>query len=170
MKRSAGILLYRRTSNASPELLIVHMGGPFWKNKDAGGWSIPKGELEEGEEALPVALREFEEELGSRAPSVELVELGEVKQPSGKRIVAFAGEADFDVNTVQSNTFTIEWPRGSGKQQEFPEIDRAAWVTAGEARVKLVKGQVEFVDRLLDLLGEDGGVHVDESTASMKLF
>jgi predicted NUDIX family NTP pyrophosphohydrolase len=162
MKRSAGILLFRRAAaTVSPELLIVHMGGPFWKNKDVGGWSIPKGELEDGEEALPVALREFEEELGSPPPPVELIELGEIKQPGGKRIIAFAGEADFDVSNVRSNTFTIEWPRGSGTQQEFPEIDRAAWVSIEEARVKLVTGQIEFVDRLLDLLGDNGAAHID---------
>lgn len=162
MKRSAGVLLFRRAApDGSPELLIVHMGGPFWKNKDVGGWSIPKGEFEEGEEALPVALREFEEELGSPPPPVELIELGEVEQPSGKRVIAFAGEADFDVDNVRSNTFTIEWPPGSGRQQEFPEIDRAAWVSTEEARVKLVKGQIEFVDRLLDLLGHTGAAHVD---------
>jgi predicted NUDIX family NTP pyrophosphohydrolase len=137
------------------------MGGPFWKNKDVGGWSIPKGELEDGEEALSVALREFEEELGSPLPPVELIELGEVRQPSGKRIIVFAGEADFDVNNVRSNTFTIEWPRGSGKQQEFPEIDRAAWVSTEEARLKLVTGQIEFVDRLLDLLGDNGAAQTD---------
>jgi predicted NUDIX family NTP pyrophosphohydrolase len=147
------VLLFRRQGDVDPELLIVHMGGPSWKNKDAAAWSIPKGELEEGDEALPAALREFEEELGSPLPPVELVELGEITQAGGKRIVAFAGEGDFDVSTVRSNTFTIEWPPRSGKQQEFPEIDRAAWVNCDEARVKLVKGQVELVDRLLDLLG-----------------
>lgn len=162
MKRSAGVLLFRRSApKVSPELLIVHMGGPFWKDKDVGGWSIPKGELQNGEEPLPVALREFEEELGAPLPPIELIELGEVKQSSGKRVIAFAGEADFNVDNVRSNTFTIEWPRGSGKQQEFPEIDRAAWVSTEEARVKLVKGQVEFVDRLLDLLGDRGAAHTD---------
>lgn len=170
MKRSAGVLLYRKASSAVPELLIVHMGGPFWKNKDAGGWSIPKGELEEGDEPLSVALREFEEEMGSPPPSVELVELGEVRQPSGKRIVVFAGEADFDAEGIRSNTFTLEWPRGSGTQQEFPEIDRAAWVSAEDARVKLVKGQIEFVDRLLEHVGCDGTDHADEPASSMTLF
>jgi predicted NUDIX family NTP pyrophosphohydrolase len=153
MGRSAGLLLYRRPSGTGVEFLIVHMGGPFWKNKDAGGWSIPKGELEEGDEALAVARREFEEELGTQAPDVELVDLGEVAQAGGKRVVVFAGESDFDAGDIRSNTFTIEWPPRSGKQQEFPEVDRAAWVSADEARVKLVKAQVEFVDRLLALLG-----------------
>jgi predicted NUDIX family NTP pyrophosphohydrolase len=155
MSRSAGLLLYRRPSGTAVELLIVHMGGPFWKNRDAGGWSIPKGELEEGDDPLAVALREFEEELGTRAPDVELVDLGEVRQAGGKRVVVFAGESDFDADDISSNTFTIEWPPRSGKQQEFPEIDRAAWVSADEARVKLVKAQVEFVDRLVALAGAD---------------
>ncbi len=136
------------------ELLIVHMGGPFWRNRDAGGWSIPKGELEDGEPALRVALREFEEEMGSPPPPVDLVELGELAQRSGKRVVVFAGEADFDADNIQSNTFTIEWPRGSGTLTEFPEVDRAAWVSADEARLKLVEGQVEFIDRLLVLIAE----------------
>jgi predicted NUDIX family NTP pyrophosphohydrolase len=162
MKRSAGVLLYRRPSAGNLELLIAHMGGPFWRNKDSSGWSIPKGELEDGDEALAAARREFEEELGSPPPQVDLVELGEVKQASGKRIVVFAGEADFDADSVTSNTFTLEWPKGSGQQQEFPEIDRAAWVSADEARVKLVRGQVEFVDRLLELLGVDPAGDADE--------
>jgi predicted NUDIX family NTP pyrophosphohydrolase len=151
-KRSAGVLLYRHSAAATPELLIVHMGGPFWRHRDEGSWSIPKGELEDGEEALPAALREFEEELGSPPPSIELIPLGEIRQRSGKQVIAFAGEADFDTDSVHSNTFTTEWPRGSGRQQEFPEIDRAAWVSCDEARVKLVSGQDEFVDRLLGLL------------------
>jgi predicted NUDIX family NTP pyrophosphohydrolase len=170
MKRSAGVLLYMKASDGTLKLLIAHMGGPFWKNKDAGGWSIPKGELEEGDEALPTALREFAEELGSPLPPVDLVELGEVEQPSGKRIIVFAGEAAFDVDNVRSNTFTIEWPRGSGTQQEFPEIDRAAWVSADEARVKLVKGQVAFVDRLVELLGIRGAGNAGESDSPPTLF
>ena len=136
------------------ELLLVHMGGPFWQNRDAGAWSIPKGELEPGEDALPVALREFEEELGTPVPSVELVSLGESSQAGGKHVVVFAGAGDFDVSEARSNTFTIEWPPGSGIEREFPEVDRAAWISPDEARVKLVKGQVVFVDRLLDLLAE----------------
>jgi predicted NUDIX family NTP pyrophosphohydrolase len=170
MKRSAGVLLYRRTSAGTLELLIAHMGGPFWKNKDSGGWSIPKGELEDGDEALAAARREFEEELGSPLPPVDLVELGEVKQGSGKRVVVFAGEADFDAGSVTSNTFTLEWPRGSGQQQEFPEIDRAAWVSADEARVKLVKGQVEFVDRLHELVGVDRAGRAEEPASPPTLF
>lgn len=152
MRRSAGLLLYRIAPERALELLLVHMGGPFWARKDAGAWSIPKGELEDSEDALTVARREFEEELGSPPPPVELVDLGEVTQAAGKRVAAFAGEADFDVTNVHSNTFTMEWPKGSGRLQEFPEIDRAAWVGTDDARVKLVRGQVEFVDRLVALL------------------
>jgi predicted NUDIX family NTP pyrophosphohydrolase len=170
MKRSAGVLLYRRASDGTLELLIAHMGGPFWKNKDAGGWSIPKGELDPGDETLAAARREFEEELGSPLPPVDLVELGEVQQGSGKRVVVFAGEADFNADSATSNRFTIEWPRGSGRQQEFPEIDRAAWVSADEARVKLVKAQAEFVDRLFELLGADEAGQADESPAAPTLF
>lgn len=170
MKRSAGVLLYRRASAGTLELLIAHMGGPFWKDKDSGGWSIPKGELEDGDEALDAARREFEEELGSPLPPVDLVELGEVKQRSGKRIVIFAGEADFDADSISSNTFTIEWPRGSGRQEAFPEIDRAAWVSVGEARVKLVKGQAEFVDRLLELPKTNGAGSPDEPDSAPTLF
>ena len=153
MKRSAGVLLYRTGPDSPIELLLVHMGGPFWQNRDAGAWSIPKGEVEAGETPVSVALREFEEELGSPVPRTELVSLGEISQAGGKRVVIFAGEGDFDVSEARSNTFTIEWPPGSGKEREFPEVDRAAWVSPDAARVKLVKGQVAFVDRLLDLLG-----------------
>lgn len=149
MKRSAGILLYRRTADGTLELLIAHMGGPFWARKDAGAWSIPKGEIENGEEALAVARREFEEELGSAPPPVELFDLGEITQRNGKRVVVFAGEADFDPDAIRSNTFAMEWPRGSGTLRDFPEVDRAAWVSPDEARGKLVSGQAEFVDRLI---------------------
>ena len=152
MKRSAGILLYRRAADGTGALLIAHMGGPFWSNREAGAWSIPKGELEEGDDPLTAALREFEEELGSASPAVDLVDLGEVTQAGGKRVVVFAAEADFDVDTLHSNTFMVEWPRGSGRQQEFPEIDRVAWVSPDEVRTRLVQGQVAFVDRLLSYL------------------
>jgi predicted NUDIX family NTP pyrophosphohydrolase len=152
MKRSAGLLLYRRDVDGTVALLIAHMGGPFWHNRDAHAWSIPKGELEAGEEPQAVARREFEEELGSPPPTGELVELGEVTQAGGKRVVVFAAEGDFDADTVRSNTFTLEWPRGSGRRQEFPEVDRAAWVSPDVARTRLVKGQAAFVDHLLSYL------------------
>ena len=134
------------------------MGGPFWANKDYGGWSMVKGEYEEDEDPFAAACREFLEETGNQPPEGPTVELGEIKQPSGKRIAAWAIESDFDPANVKSNTFTIEWPRGSGKHQEFPEIDRAAWFDTSTARHKLVKGQVPFIDALeRQLLGEEPG-------------
>ena len=151
--RSAGLLLHRHTA-AGREVLIAHMGGPFWARKDEGAWSIPKGEFEDGEEALAVALREFTEEIGSPPPPGTPVELGEFRQPSGKRITAFALEGDIDVSEVRSNEFEIEWPRGSGRMRSFPEIDRAGWMTPGLARTKLVKGQIPVIDAFVkDFLG-----------------
>ncbi|MGY1726801.1 NUDIX domain-containing protein [Geodermatophilus sp. SYSU D01062] len=148
-RRSAGVLLYRRTS--SVEVLLGHMGGPFWARKDEGAWSFPKGEYADGEDPLAVAHREFEEELGSPVPAASLVPLGELRT-SGKVLTVWAGEGDLDADAAVSNTFTIEWPPRSGRLQEFPEIDRAAWFGVDEARSKLVKGQVPYLDRLLDLL------------------
>lgn len=147
MKRSAGLLLYRMRGGRL-EVFIAHMGGPFWASKDEGGWSIVKGEYEEGEDAFVAACREFQEETGSRPPSGRTVELPEVPQSGGKRIVAWAIESDFDPASVRSNKFMIEWPRGSGQQREFPEIDRADWFDTATARRKLVKGQVPFIDAL----------------------
>jgi len=149
-RTSAGILLYRRT-DAGLEVLLGHMGGPFWAKKDAHGWSIPKGEVEDGEEPFAVALREFEEELGSPCPATEFRELGEVRA-SGKVLTIWAAEGDLDADSCVSNTFALEWPPRSGRIQEFPEIDRAAWFPLAEARTKLVKGQVPFLDRLAALL------------------
>jgi len=154
VKTSAGLLLYRN-GNGPIEVLIAHMGGPFWARKDHGAWSIPKGEYDEGEDPVEVARREFEEEMGTPPPGGSLLELGEVKQPSGKRIVVFALESDFDTTNIESNTFSLEWPKGSGTIKEFPEIDRAEWMPYDLAREKLVKGQVEFVDRLLARLGRE---------------
>jgi predicted NUDIX family NTP pyrophosphohydrolase len=145
-KTSAGVLLYRRAA-VGVEVLIGHMGGPFWAKKDAGGWSIPKGEYGEGEEAFAVALREFEEELGSPCPADDFTPLGEVKA-SGKTLTVWAAEGDLDATACVSNTFEIEWPPRSGRMQEFPEIDRAEWVGLEVAREKLVKGQLPFLDRL----------------------
>ena len=124
------------------------MGGPFWAGKDEGAWSIVKGEYEEHEDPHAAACREFLEETGSEPPIGRTLGLGEVRQPSGKRIVAWAIESDFDADSVRSNTFTIEWPRGSGRQREFPEVDCAAWFDTQTARRKLVKGQVPFIDLL----------------------
>jgi predicted NUDIX family NTP pyrophosphohydrolase len=146
---SAGILLYRLRP-AGPEVLLGHMGGPFWAKKDDGGWSIPKGEHGPDEDPLAVARREFEEELGSSVPTQELVPLGALRVTSGKVLTVWAAEGDLDAAAAQSNTFTVEWPPRSGRLQEFPEIDRAAWFGLEEARSKLVKGQVPFLDRLRD--------------------
>jgi predicted NUDIX family NTP pyrophosphohydrolase len=146
-KTSAGLLLYRLRGGGL-EVLIAHMGGPFWAKKDAGAWSIVKGEYDEGEDAYAAARREFCEETGAPAPDGEALELGEVRQRSGKRVVAWAIESDFDPSQLASNTFAIEWPRGSGELREFPEIDRVEWVDCAQARRKLVKGQHELVDTL----------------------
>jgi predicted NUDIX family NTP pyrophosphohydrolase len=148
-RTSAGILLYRLRP-AGPEVLLGHMGGPFWAKKDDGGWSIPKGEHGPDEDPLAVARREFEEELGSSVPTQELVPLGALRVTSGKVLTVWAAEGDLDAAAAQSNTFTVEWPPRSGRVQEFPEIDRAAWFGLDEARSKLVKGQVPFLDRLRD--------------------
>ena len=152
-RTSAGLLLHRRGPDGGIEVLIGHMGGPFWARRDAGAWSIPKGEHGPDEEPRDVALREFAEELGAPAPVTDLVPLGEVRQSGGKRLTVWAAEGDFDAAGAVSNTFSLEWPPRSGRVQEFPEIDRAAWTTLDEARVKLVQGQVPLLDRLLGLLG-----------------
>jgi predicted NUDIX family NTP pyrophosphohydrolase len=148
-RTSAGILLYRLRP-AGPEVLLGHMGGPFWMNKDDGGWSIPKGEHGPDEDPLAVARREFAEELGAPVPAQDLVPLGTLRVTSGKLLAVWAAEGDLDAATAHSNTFTMEWPPRSGRVQEFPEIDRAAWFGLDEARSKLVKGQVPFLDRLRD--------------------
>jgi len=152
--RSAGVLLHRTGDGGAVEVLIGHMGGPFWARKDAGGWSIPKGVAEPGEELLDVARREFAEELGSPVPAGEFVDLGELRVTSGKLLRVWAAEGDLDADGCVSNTFPLEWPPRSGRQQEFPEIDRAAWSSVAEARERLVKGQVPFLDRLLAALGD----------------
>jgi predicted NUDIX family NTP pyrophosphohydrolase len=151
-KRSAGILLYRRRGEGV-ELLLVHPGGPLWASKDAGAWSIPKGEYGEGEDPLAVALRELEEETGHRLPEGGLVALGEVRQRGGKVVRAWAAAGDVDPDTITSNTFTLEWPPRSGTRREFPEVDRAGWFDPATAREKLLAAQAELVDRLLAALG-----------------
>jgi len=155
-KRSAGILLFRRTGGET-EFLLVHPGGPFWTNKDGGAWSIPKGEIEGEEEPRACAIRELEEELGE-APALDLaqlIELGSIRQRAGKVVEAWAAEADFDPASLASNTFTMEWPPRSGTQQEFPEVDRAEWFDLEKAREKILPAQAEFLDRLLGQLGLD---------------
>ncbi len=154
---SAGLLLFKRDGHDRVlKLLIAHMGGPFWAAKDERAWSIPKGEYSEGEDPLDAAVREFAEELGSPAPPGETLSLGSIRQPSGKRVTAFAREADYDASAIRSNEFELEWPRGSGRVRSFPEVDRAEWVATSTARVRLVKGQVPFVDQLHELLQARG--------------
>jgi predicted NUDIX family NTP pyrophosphohydrolase len=147
-KRSAGILLHRRGPGGAREVLLVHPGGPFWAKKDAGAWSIPKGEYDDGEDARAAALREFAEELGTPPPDGDLVDLGEVRQRGGKTVVAWALEGDADADAVRSNTFTMEWPPRSGSMREFPEIDRAGWFALDEAREKILPAQAPLLDRL----------------------
>ncbi|MGO4586222.1 NUDIX domain-containing protein [Arthrobacter sp. 2RAF6] len=151
--RSAGILLYRRSSTAELEVWIAHMGGPFWAHKDARAWSIPKGEYLEDEDPLVAAKREFAEEMGVAAPAVEYHQLGIFRQPSGKLVAVFSAESDFDPERIVSNTFELEWPRGSGIVRSYPEIDDAVWATESVARAKLVSGQVPILDALIRYLG-----------------
>jgi len=149
MKTSAGLLLFRHTGTL--EVLLAHMGGPYWATKDEGAWTIPKGELEEGEDALVAARREFREELGHAPPDGPLLELGETRQKAAKRVIAFAVEGDFDPATLRPGTFELEWPPRSGRRQEFPEVDRVAWFDLAAASAKIVQGQVALLDRLAQL-------------------
>ncbi len=149
--RSAGLLLYRVSGDGVVEVLLTHPGGPFWARKDDGAWSIPKGEYEDDEDPLAAAYREFREEIGFDPPADEPISLGERRQPSGKKVVAWALQGDLDVTNAVSNTFEIEWPRGSGTMREFPEVDRVEWMSVDDARSKLLKGQVPFLDELLRL-------------------
>lgn len=145
-KISAGILVYRFTSGAL-EVFLVHPGGPFWAKRDQGSWSIPKGESDEGAGLLETAKREFREETGSPIEG-EFIELTPLRQPSGKRVHAWAVDGEIDVSRVKSNTFSMEWPPRSGKQQEFPEVDRAEWFAMPEAYEKLLPGQRGFLEEL----------------------
>lgn len=151
-KLSAGILMFQKR-DAALQVFLVHPGGPFWRNKDAGAWSIPKGEYSEGEDPLDAAKREFHEETGFEVRG-EFIPLGQIKQSTAKLITAFAAEGDCSPDAIRSNTFSIEWPPKSGRQQKFPEIDRAVWVSLDEARTRIVKGQIGFLDRLAAKLSE----------------
>ncbi|MFZ0969610.1 MAG: NUDIX domain-containing protein [Candidatus Acidiferrales bacterium] len=144
---SAGLLMFRRR-RPELEVLLVHPGGPYWRKKDLGSWSIPKGEYAEGETALAAAMREFEEETGIK-PSGEFVPLDDIRQPSGKIITAWAFEGDCSPAEIRSNLFSMEWPPKSGKTREFPEIDRASWFSLEDAKARILKGQVGFLDRLI---------------------
>ena len=152
-KTAAGILMYRLTGD-SLELLLVHPGGPFWVKKDAASWSIPKGEYGPDEDPLAAARREFNEETGFEAQG-DFIPLAPVKQPSGKVISVWAVEGSVDATAVRSNTFSMEWPPKSGRQSEFSEVDRAGWFSAEEARLKLTRGQIPFVDALCNQLGRN---------------
>ncbi|WP_213814984.1 NUDIX domain-containing protein [Glaciihabitans sp. dw_435] len=150
--RSAGLLLYRFAPSGGLEVWIAHMGGPFWAKKDDHAWSIPKGEFTDDEEPLTAALREFAEEIGTPPPHADYALLGEFRQSSGKIVTAFIAETDFDVQTITSNTFEMEWPPRSGRLQQFPEVDAAAWAPLEVARVKLVKGQAPLLTALEEYL------------------
>ena len=153
--RSAGILVFRRIGG-SVQVLLGHLGGPFWQRRDAGAWSIPKGEYGPDEAPLAAARREFTEELGLSVPAGDLVALGAVRQPSGKLVTIWAVEGDLDPGNMTGGTFEMEWPAGSGRVQEFPELDRAAWFDLDQARPKLVAGQRSFLDRLAGRLRAHG--------------
>jgi predicted NUDIX family NTP pyrophosphohydrolase len=147
--KSAGVLLFRRRED-DIEIFLVHPGGPFWAKKDDGAWSIPKGLYDDDEDPLAAAKREFTEEVGSSIDG-EFTALGEFKLPSGKRLSVWAVEGDLDAASITSNLFEMEWPPRSGKQAQFPEVDRAGWFTPDAARVKLTKGQLQVLDAFLKL-------------------
>lgn len=151
-KQSAGILLYR-LNKKGPQVLLVHPGGPFWAKKDMGAWSLPKGEFAEDEEPLVAAKREFSEETGMPVPDGELTPLGTTKLSSGKVIHAWAVKGDMAASAIKSNTFELEWPPKSGVTQEFPEVDKAAWYLLDEAKVKIHRGQLPFIEKLAEHLG-----------------
>jgi predicted NUDIX family NTP pyrophosphohydrolase len=154
--QSAGILLYRSRADGALEVLLVHPGGPFWTRRDAGVWSIPKGEHGSEEPPFEAARREFAEELGVAAPRGAADDLGEVRQRAGKVVRAWAIRGDVDTATIESNTFTLEWPPRSGVSREFPEVDRAEWFTLERAREKINPAQVELLDRLARLRAAEG--------------
>jgi predicted NUDIX family NTP pyrophosphohydrolase len=150
-RTSAGILLWRRREGRL-EVLLAHQGGPFWATKDAGHWTIPKGEVEPGEELVAVARREFAEETGHEVPARPLIDVGQIRQKSGKLVVGWAVEGDLDPSTAVSNTYEMEWPPRSGVLRSFPEIDRVEWFVLDEARRRLKPAQVPFLDRLENAL------------------
>jgi predicted NUDIX family NTP pyrophosphohydrolase len=150
VKHSAGLLLFRRGADHGTEVLLGHMGGPFYTRRDAGAWTVPKGEYDPDEPAWDAARREFQEELGLAPPDGEAVPLGEVRQTNGKIVTAWAVEADLDPATITPGTFLMEWPPKSGRTREFPELDRVAWFGLDGARAVIVKAQAAFLDRLAE--------------------
>jgi predicted NUDIX family NTP pyrophosphohydrolase len=154
-KMSAGLLLYRMRPRGDTEVLLVHPGGPIWARKDAGAWSIPKGEYDEGDDAAERAEKEFAEELGQPPPSGPRLDLGEVRQAGGKRVRAWAVRGDIDALATTSNVFEMEWPPRSGQRATFPEVDKAAWFSLQEARTKLLAGQLPLLERLESVTRSD---------------
>ena len=150
MKTSAGLVLFRER-DGELQVLLGHMGGPLWARRDGGAWSIPKGELEPDEDPLAGARREFAEELGHAPPDGPVLELGEIRQKAGKRVIAFALEGDFDPAAIVPGTFELQWPPRSGRMQAFPELDRVAWLDLATAAAKIVRGQAALLDRLAEL-------------------
>ncbi len=153
---SAGLLLFRVSDDGAVDVLVAHPGGPFWARKDDGAWSVPKGEHGPDEDPREAAFREFREEIGLAPPSGTAFFLGERVQPGGKRVKVWGLEGDLDLTGARSNTFSLEWPRGSGQVREYPEVDRVEWMAVQRARAKLLKGQVGFLGDLLDALAAGG--------------
>jgi len=161
---SGGILLYRHVDGRL-QVMLAHPGGPFWAKKDDGAWSIPKGLLDENEDPFEAAKREFREETGHEIEG-NFIELGELKQPSRKIVHAWAIESDLDVKEIRSNTFSLEWPKNSGNVKEYPEIDRAEWFELNEAKIKILRGQADFIDKLVEIIGYVPPTEPDSSTPS----
>jgi predicted NUDIX family NTP pyrophosphohydrolase len=154
MRRSAALLAFRQTGGPEPQVLIGHMGGPFWARKDTAAWSIPKGEIDPEEDPLAAARREFTEEIGLLPPQGRVIDLGHHRQTGGKVIFAFAVEGDVDLAGFSSNLFDLEWPPRSGQVRQFPEFDRAVWMDLAQAREKLVRGQIPILEHLAHHLAE----------------
>jgi len=152
-KISAGLLLFRRT-DSGVEIFLAHPGGPFWRRRDVGAWTIPKGLIEPGEDSLEAARREFEEETGIR-PTGPFLPLGSIRQKAGKTVHAWAWEGDADPDTIRSNEIELEWPRGSGMRRSYPEVDRCAWYDPASARERINSAQAELIDRLIEALEEN---------------
>jgi predicted NUDIX family NTP pyrophosphohydrolase len=165
-KLSAGLLVYRMKAT-QPEVLIAHMGSPWWAKKDKGAWSIPKGEYQDGDDPLTNAKREFREELSKEPPVGEFIELGSVEQKNNKTVTVWAVEGDLDVSEIRSNVARIEWPPHSGKIEEFPEIDRAGWFSLSAAAAKLIPAQAEFLERLATKLGTEMTANQEPTQASL---